>query len=221
MSRQRIDLGLPEQLVLLALNDARGTVSSGATWYLYGLAGAVLSELLLTGAVTLASEGKKQWVDVVRHRPLEDEVLDEALSMIQDSKRRLVGDWVNRLASKRDPRHRVAQSLCRRGVLDDCTDKVLLLFTRRTYPTLNPEPEARLIADLEQAMASDHEISDPRTKALLSMAHSADILKVCFQPSQLKSRKTRLDRLTAEDPVAMAVKELISTIQIATMVVVS
>ncbi len=58
------ELGLHEEILLLALQDRKGTVESKAGMYTYALGGALLAELTLGKHVTIG-EDKKQFVDGV------------------------------------------------------------------------------------------------------------------------------------------------------------
>ena len=51
------DLHLYEEVLLLALGDRAGTITSG-TWYRQALSGALLAELVLAGSLKLGADGK-------------------------------------------------------------------------------------------------------------------------------------------------------------------
>ena len=53
MHAHHVRLPLYEELMLLALRDEKGTLESKAGMYGYALGGAILSELLLSGRVTV------------------------------------------------------------------------------------------------------------------------------------------------------------------------
>ncbi len=194
----KTELGLHEELLLLALRDQKGTVESKAGMYLYALGGALLAELTLGGQITI-HEGKRQFVDVVDSRRSGDELLGEALAKIAESRRRSAADWVTRFASIKRLKHRVAEGLCQRGVLRHSRDKVLLVFNRDTYPTLDPGPERRLVQRLRDAVLSDSLRLEERTVLLVALAHGTGLLSVHFDRKELKERKVRLDRIAQSD----------------------
>ena len=77
-------LSLAEELLLLALNEEKGTVLTAASMALpYGLAGALLVELIEAGLVRI--EGK-ELVAALRGSA-RDEMLDGILGTIRSSKR--------------------------------------------------------------------------------------------------------------------------------------
>lgn len=211
-------LHLYEEVLLLALRDRKGTIESG-TMYQYAIGGCVLAELMLGGRIDVESVKKRNYARLVSDRPLGDPILDECLGKIRDAKRRAVlQTWVARFASLRDLKHRAARQLCRRGILRADEDKVLLLFTRRIYPELNPEPERELRARLERAIFTESGDVDARTVVLVSIADSAGLLKVAFEKKALKTRKKRIGQLAAGELTGKATKEAIQAMQAAVTV---
>jgi hypothetical protein len=217
MATARPELYLHEQILLLALRDEKGTVESRAGMYSYAIGGAVLTELLLAGCVAIG-EDKKKLVDFVQTRRFHEPLLDECLKLVAHAKRRRsASDWVGRFARIKRLRHRVAERLCRRGILRDSQDKVLLFFTRKVYPTVDPAPEKRMIQTLDRAIFHDSKTVKPRTGILVALAHAAGLLAVHFDRKELKRRKGRLEALTRGDLVGGATREAVRAAQAAAM----
>jgi hypothetical protein len=209
------DLYLHEQIMLLALRDDKGTIESRAGMYSYALAGAILSELLLAERIRV-TEDKKKLVDLVSHQPMNEPVMDECLGLIATAKRRRkAADWVARFTRVRNLRHRVAEGLCRRGILRDSEDKVLLIFTRRIYPEIDPAPERRLVERLREAIFSDAADVEPRTAIVLSLAHGTGMLGVHFDRKELKTRKRRIEQIANGDLIGGATREAVQAAQAA------
>jgi protein-disulfide isomerase-like protein with CxxC motif len=112
----------------------------------------------------------------------------------------------------------VARQLCRRGILRADEDKVLLIFTRKIYPEVNPEPENKLIERLRRAIFTDTRDIDPRTVVLLSLANSTGLLKVVFDKKKLKGRKARIKQIVDGEITGKAATEAIQAMQAAVMV---
>ena len=125
---------LHEEVMLLALRDKEGTVAAGAM-YQYAIGGAILAELLLNQHIRAVESGKKTLAKVVNPSPIGDPLLDECLSLIRNSKKtRTLQHWVSCFAGVKKLPHRVAEQLCRRGILRADEGKVLLIFNRKkTY----------------------------------------------------------------------------------------
>ena len=212
-------LFLHEEILLLALRDEEGTIASGGTMYQYAIGAALLSELLLSKRIEVEQSGKRKLVNLVSSTPLGEPLIDECLGKVGNAKRRAVlQTWVSRFAGIKNLKHRVAQQLCRRGILRTDEDKVLLLFTRKIYPEVNPGPERELIRRLEYAIFTDSRDIDPRTVVLLSLANSTGLLKIVFDKKKLKGRKARIKQIVDGEITGKAATEAIQAMQAAVMV---
>lgn len=86
---------------------------------------------------------------------------------------------------------------------------ILLLFTQRIYPEINPEPEREIINRLHSTIFTDTDDIDARTIVLLSLAKSANILPVIFGKKEIKQRKKRIEQIVNGDIAGKATKEAI------------
>jgi hypothetical protein len=212
------NLCLYEEIMLLALRDKEGTIAAGPT-YQYAIGAAVLAELLLSERIVVDPSDKRKLVELVSSAPLGESLLDEGLEKIATAKRRgSLQTWVSRFAAIKNLKHLVAQRLCQRGILRADEDKVLLIFTRKIYPEVNPEPERRLIERLREAIFTDASDIDPRTVVLVSLANSAGILSVVFDSKRLKARKARIERIINGEITGKAARQAIQAMQAAIMV---
>ena len=209
----RTELHLHEQLMLVALRDEKGTLESNATMYAYALGGAMLAELSLTGKIRIGDD-KRAFVDLVDRSPLGEPVLDECLDKVATAKRRArATTWVQRFANTKRLRHRVAQGLCRRGILRDDEDKVLLFFSRKLYPTIDPVPERRLVERLRTAVFNDSRSMDPETVIVVALANATGLLPIHFDKKDLRRRKRHLKRLTEGTMAGTAAQQAVLAAQ--------
>ena len=212
-------LFLHEEILLLALRDKEGTIASAGTMYQYAIGAALLAELLLSKRIEVEQSGKRKLVNLVSPTPLGEPLIDQCLEKLSSAKRRAVlQTWVSRFAGVKSLKHRVAQELCRRGILRADEDKVLLIFTRRIYPEVNPKPERKLIERLRRAIFTDTAELEPRTVVLVSLAKSAGLLKMVFDKKKLKSRKARIEQIVNGEITGKAAQEAIQAMQAAVMV---
>jgi hypothetical protein len=203
--------------MLLALKDEQGTFASGA-WIRIALGGAVLAELLLEKRIGTQVEGKKKFARILDPRPTGDVLLDEGLTKIRQAKRRATLEtWVSRFSGIKKLRERTAERLCQRGVLRADEDKVLLLFTRKIYPEVDPGPEREILARLESAIFTSTSEIDPRTVVLIALADSTGILKTNMDKKKLKKRKQRIEQITSGSLMHGATKEAVEAAQAAVM----
>jgi predicted DsbA family dithiol-disulfide isomerase len=187
--------------------------------YQYAIGAAVLSELLLNKRIAVEESKKKKLVNLVSSQPFGEALIDQCLEKISNAKRRAsLQTWVSRFAGVKNLKHRVAQQLCQRGILRASEDKILLLFARKIYPEVNPEPERKLIERLRQAIFTDSRDIDPRTVVLVSLANSTGLLKVVFDKKKLKGRKARIEEIINGEITGKAAKEAIQAMQAAVMV---
>jgi golgi phosphoprotein 3 len=208
-------LFLHEEILLLALKDREGTIAPG-TMYQYALGGAVLAELLLRRRIRLMEHGRKKLVETVDPTPVGDNLIDECLSRIITAKRRAsLQTWVERVAQTKHLTHRIAGQLCQRGILRADQGKILLVFTRKIYPEINPEPERQLMSRLREAIFTDTPDVDERTVVLVSLANSAGILRVLFGKKDLKQRKERIAQIVNGEVTGKATKEAIEAMEAA------
>jgi len=211
---------LHHEILLLTLKNEEGVPEFGSN-YSYGMAGAMLAELMLRGKVAVEDERKKKFLKLLDRAPVGDAALDAALSRMATAKRRAtLQTWVMRLGTQ-ELKHVVAGELCRRNVLRADEDKVLLLFTRRTYPELDPRPERALVQRLRKAILSDGRTLDPRTAILVSIARSANVLKNVIPKSDLKARKARIEQIAKGDVTGAATQQAVqAAATVATMAVI-
>jgi Golgi phosphoprotein 3 len=211
-------LYLHEEIMLLALRDREGTVFSG-TMYNFAIGGAVLAELLMAKRIDVEVVKKRKYARVLSPSPVGDPLVDECLTKLDEAKRRdQLQTWVSKFANTKNLKHRVAEQLAKRRILRIDEDKVFGIFTRKIYPEVDPQPERELIERLRQAIFGDGAEIDPRTVVLLSLANSADLLKLVFDKKQLKSRKARIEQVVNGELTGEATNEAIQAMQAAVMV---
>jgi hypothetical protein len=203
------DLTLPEEVLLLALRDDAGTIPGGSM-YGFAMAGAVVAELALRERITVEKKRKSHLVHVADPRPTGDSLLDDALDRIRSAKRRAsVTSWVGRLADTR-ARDRVAQRLVQRGVLRRAQGRVLVFFSRKTWPTVDPRPEAEIVERMRGAIFAG-EAPDPRTAVLIGLAAPSGLLAHVFDKRALQERTGRIQEIAAAAHAADVTSQAVKT----------
>ncbi len=220
MNERSQGLRLHEEILLLALRDHKGTIENRAAMYKIALGGAMLAELMLENRIAIGSD-KKNPVELVDRKGLGDPLLDECLGLIAGAKRRKrASAWISRFSNLSRLKHRVAEGLCRKGILKDSEDKILLFFTRKLYPTIDPAPERALIARLRRAVNGESLTMKPRIGILVALAHATGLLRVHFDRSELKARRKRLETIAKGDIIGGAAGEAVRAAQAATIAVI-
>ncbi len=207
-------LYLHQELLLLTLNDSKGTFEGGM--YLYGVAGAVLSELLLQGRIK-TSEDDKQIVTIAENSPTGDEILDEVVQLIRESaKPRPLKHWVSKVANIRELKHQIAEQLCKKGVLQKDEKKILWLFTQRIYPEANSSVEDEIRQRMGELMFQPDQKGDERTTVLVAFAKCSNVLNANFAKVELQQHRNRIEEISKGDLLAtQATQATIASVQAA------
>ncbi|MEZ5319508.1 MAG: GPP34 family phosphoprotein [Vicinamibacterales bacterium] len=221
IDRRTRRLPLHEEVMLLALRNDRGTMAGGVM-FAQAAGGAMLAELLLQGRLKAVTEGRSTRVELVDRTSTGDALLDEALEKVAaaaDAGRRARAvTWVQRFARMRGLRHRVAERLVDRGILRADEATILLFFTRRIYPELDPTAERRIVERLDAAIFSDASDVDPRTTVLVALAFHTGLLKANLDRARLKARRTRIRAIIDGNVAGSATKAAVEAVQVAVLV---
>jgi hypothetical protein len=219
-AREAMMTTIAEELLLLALDDDKGTVSLNQSTSLpLGLAGALLAELALRDRVHV--EGKHLLVH--DPAPTDDPLLDEALTTIAGSKKpHDAKHWVSKLSGKL--KERLIKRLVERGVLREEECKILWVIPSSRYPAMQTSDEAAARERLRAVVLPSAE-PDPRTVALLGLVKACDLEKKVFQGDEWKRAKPRVKELlegelygkAVGDAVAAATAAVIASTSAATM----
>lgn len=207
---QTTTLSLGEQLLLLALDDEKGTVASSASMSLgYGLAGAAILDLTLMDR--LAMDGTS--LVAVNAAPTNDDVLDAALADITSAGRtRDPRYWVGKLASDiTHHREWLEERLVQRGILHREEHRILGIIPSQRYPTDNPQPEGDVRNHI-RAVVLDGATPDTRTVLLMSLAKACDLLDTLFSREERKGARQRVEEMTRDEAIGKAVTETVASV---------
>lgn len=201
-------LTLPEELLLLGLNDEKGSVVSAAAMGLpYGLTGTVLMELAIRGRISVEGET----VSIISTETTPVEFLDEALRNIaQSPKKRKADWWIARPASLvKKLGERLKARLVEAGILRDEEHKFLWVFPYHRYPAQDARPEhetRRRIHDviLRGATADEH------IAVLICMLHACGLAKEVFPDQKPKEIALTLKAFSEADQVSRAVSNQVA-----------
>ena len=203
-------LTLPEELMLLALRDEKGSVIFSASTALpYGLAGAVLLELFFKGKITY---GNKK-IQVIDKSTIDDPVLNEALNLIKNSsKDRNPKYWVQKINNKvKKLKQRVIDNLVKQQILNREGHKILWFFNIDRYPTLDVVPEMEIRTTIRNIVLNDHEATE-REIALLSLMKACSLINEVFQRSERKLAKKKIKELLENQKISKDVSSAVNAI---------
>jgi Golgi phosphoprotein 3 len=209
-------LSLAEELLLLALNDEKGTVlMAGATGLPYGLAGALLVELIAAGLLRI--EGKA--LVAAPSGSARDEILDGVLSELRSAKRtRDIKHWVGKVGrSGGKIRAKLAERLVAKGILRKEEGRLLLIFPTTRYPQVNPSPEYG-VRERVRAALRGMTPPDERTAALISLVHACDLVGPLFEKGERREAKKKAKEISANQPVGSAVARTVEAVKAAVII---
>ena len=203
-------LTLSEQLLLLALNDEKGSVVFAASTALpYGLAGACLLDLLLLNKITF--QDKK--VELLDTSPTGNGLLDESLQLLSESeKHRDVKFWVNRIHGKvKHLQNRIADGLVEKEILKKEEHKFLWVIPYNRYPTQNMTEEMDIRNMIRNVVLMDQPAGD-REIALISLLKACELVNQVFQRGERHNAKKKIKALAAQNEVGKAVSHIVQEI---------
>lgn len=210
---------ISEELFLLLRRDD-GKAESAFAQNGYGLAGAVVSDLILAERVTV-SDHKDPRLSVVSDDRTADPVLDPALDRLREREGKKLSGLVT--DGKLNPEERVAQSLADAGVLSIEPRRALGLVAAK-YPILDPAPERALRQRLRSVLAGS--TPTPVDGILLSILQGLDLAPKVLEKEKgdlsKKDLKRRIEAVSEEtvagDAVATAVRSMNAAMMTAVVV---
>ncbi|MCY1218765.1 Golgi phosphoprotein 3 (GPP34) [compost metagenome] len=171
------ELSLPQAFLLLATNDTDGAPEVPAYILRTTVAGAILAELELLGAVRL--EGKH--VRATGTVPQSD--FQHQLELIRHKSRpHTPKRWVSMLEGRAEVQ-RAYEGMASKGIVDRVGEKHLGLFKSVRYPEKDHGPEAALLKKIHDALGlkpSAAAPADARTTALIALLEAARLLDKMF-----------------------------------------
>jgi len=209
MNTEKNNLNLIHQLVLLALDDEKGTFVSDSLSFAYGIAGAVIFELSIEGSIEL----KENKIKVIKEEKLNDEILDYCFEIIRKSKKeRTIRYWLQVLGKKESLLKEIAiNKLISQEVLTKKEDKFLWIFSNDKFPTKNVIPENKLRVRLYDIVKNNKE-PKLRDIMLISLIDSCKLNKEVYGKEIAKDKKEQIKRIIKKiqltDSTNIIIKEI-------------
>ncbi|MEV6243974.1 GPP34 family phosphoprotein [Lentzea sp. NPDC051838] len=198
---------LPEDLMLLFLDETDGRVLMDTTSIHNALAGAVLVELVKSGQVAFEEDGKK--LSVVDPTPLPNEFLQESLTRL--TKPMKPQQAVEKL--RHHVRENVMEQLRGRGVLTLEKTKMLGIFPTKSY-VINDVEAVSELRDLVGNVVLGNREPDERSGALISLLYAVKALHKVFDGDK-RAMNARAEQIAAGDWAGTAVKKSMEAVQAA------
>lgn len=206
-------LNLAEELLLLALKEDAGTIRLAAVTALpYGLAGALLIELVLAGRVRI--DGKR--LVPAPAGSAGDELLDGYLAALRSAPRaRTIASWVRRFGQKAGrPKHVLLDRLVAKRILTKEERHVFWIFMTYRYPRADAMAGHRIRERVRSAVRGLG-APDERTAALIGLVHACELVGAVFEKDERREARKRAKAIAAAQPIGAAVAQAVQAVRAA------
>ena len=206
-------LSLPEELLLLAIHDEKGTVVTSASIALnYGLLGAILMELALEGYI----ETRDKKITIKKRNYRGNDIYNEVFKHIKGApKGKDAKYWINRLNMKiKKLRERMLDQLVDKKILRKDEKTVLWIFPSKKYPTKNAEPELEIRTRIRKVVLHGNK-PDERTAILITLINSCSLVNEIFSREERKEAKKKIKEIMKSDVITKAVTDSVAAVQTA------
>jgi len=186
-------LTLPEELLLIALDDDKGTFVQMPIMALdYSLAGALIMELALQERVGI-KDGK---MHLQNDSDLNDKVYNKLLQMVaSETENKSVKFWIEKINLEfEDLKQEILQKLIGKKILMEKDKKVLWVFHRRRYPMIHAEEETEVRTRLREMILQNGEPST-RDIVLLSLIQACGLIDEVFSEQEKQEHSKKIDEI--------------------------
>lgn len=205
-------LTLPEELVLLILDDEDGTMLPVPQRTLdYALAGAVLMDLALR--LRIDSDPERIWL--CESKETDEPVLDLCLPKLvaHGPGSGDIESWLESLAETPDElRDAALARLVERGILRREERKYLWVFGSRRYPMVDDKEEREVKLRIMNALYSE-EIPDPKDVALISLVDTCNLFDDLLGAREYQTVQGRISVIRKLDLIGQATQVTVRAIE--------
>lgn len=209
---------ISEELFLLLTND-EGKTEGWGTQRGYGLAGAVLADLIVAERITV-DDAKDPRVSVVTRDSTGNPILDAALARVSEKEGKKLSSLVQ--DRKLDPAANIGAALAAQEIVGVQEKKMLGMVPAR-YPVLNGSPERAVRERLRVVIAGGQPTEAEAT--ILSILQGLDVAHAVLRQEagglskrQLKARINEVAQGASGTAVAKAVQALNTAILVAVII---
>ncbi|GGY51910.1 GOLPH3/VPS74 family protein [Parvularcula lutaonensis] len=196
----RDKLNLPEELLLLILDDDTGRERASLVSYLS--AGAALAEFALEERVAVTGEDRKQRYELVDPSRPDHPYLAAVLDVMNDRGfSKSPQSLVSAVGGKGRLLEHLRSALVDKGILRRERKKALGLFSYTVYPLADRAAEEAVKARIKMTITSEGEVS-PRDAVLITLVKHAGILHRTFGRDLIGERKRRIKEITQGEHLA-------------------
>ena len=204
-------LTLAEELLLVALDDQRGTLLPMPP-YAMEVAGAaaLVMDLSLVGRI----DTDDQSLTVISATGTGNALLDDVLARIAaDPGRHSTATWLQRIATLPGLQERIIDSLVHRGVLKSVEKRLLWVFKTRVYPPTSGLEEREVLSRIMTLLNND-EIPDPHDALLVGLLSATKLLDELLSRPERHRLTPRINQITDLEELNRSMIRTIGELQI-------
>lgn len=202
---------LTDELYMISIDEENGSVIQPISSKLaYGLAGAILADLVLSGKINIVGNHR---VELVNAEPTGDKDLDDAIELIKESDQpRKVTYWVRQFGeSPKRQRQRLVKRIVDRGVISEEDNRLTWIVPYQGHPEQNASAKFIVKSRLREKILTgiDIEINE---LALLCIIKACDMLNTVFTRDERKMARQQIYELVVRkgltNPLMQSIQEI-------------
>jgi golgi phosphoprotein 3 len=202
-----IFLTIPEEILLLSINESEGTIPNDRKFEVV-FAASILMNLALNNRLDTDLEK----LILVSNKPLSENVLDEALKMIfAKQEKQDPAFWISQLAimSREFMEYSVA-SLISKKVLKIENQKLLWVFSKRKYPLIE-DKELKEVKSRVRELVFGNDIPELRDIIIISLLHYGKLETLAFSEIEQNQYKSRIEAIAKMDLIGQAISKSLTS----------
>jgi hypothetical protein len=206
-------LTIVEEIFLLALNDAKGSIPNSIAIPLrFTMGGAVLTEFFLSGKIKLNENNRVVLLD---ETPFDDALLNDALGIIKDSQPhpRKIPYWIDAINPK--PKKflkRLGEGLVQKGILNQEEKRYLWVIPYIVFPQKDASAKYWVKQHLRGVVLAG-EVADFHSVMVLSLVQAGMMLDYVFTRDEIKAARKRIAKITRDTLLGQEVTDAIAEIE--------
>ncbi|CCQ15005.1 putative uncharacterized protein [Rhodococcus sp. AW25M09] len=208
---------IAEDLLLLLLDDESGKPVADSTKLPRVLAGALVVELAMGGALRVTGSDEQIEKDhvLVAGDPPADVLLRRVFDLVATGSRPMKPQKLIEKSQKNLAKE-LAARLVARGVVTEQHDKVWGLFPRTTWPARDTAHE-KVLRDALRSALVDGTTPEPHSAALISLISAIDLTHKVIEDADKKLLKQRAKQIAEGEWAGAAVRKAVADVNAAVM----
>jgi golgi phosphoprotein 3 len=205
-AKKPVSLGIPEELLLLTIDDNSGVIPTELKPRLHhGMAAAFLAELVMANKIQMAGDR----LTMASTTPTGDALCDDILAMItSDNKPRKLGRWIQVIGSK----------LTIKQVALRLVERKVVVIEKKQYAWVIPYPAFALVQASAKYPLKQHlrgiilagEPADPTDILLLSLVKACRLMRLMFTRDERIFADNKVNALVQGEVFGEAVAKLLA-----------